>query len=55
MLEVNERFLAPDLLSEFFPSDQLPGTGGEQDQDSRGLGRKFDVHPAFPQFPALDV
>ena len=55
VLEVDEGFLAPNLLPELLPSDQLAGARGEQDEDLRGLGRQIDLHPGFPEFAALGV
>ena len=55
MLEVNEGFLAPNLLPQLLPSDQLAGACREQDEDLRGLGREFDLHPALPEFATLGV
>ena len=55
VLEVNERFLAPNQLSELLSSDQLAGARSEQDEDFGGLGRQVDLHPAFPEFATLGV
>src|SRR5207244_1475392 len=55
VLEVNEGFLAPNLLPELLPSDQLAGARGEQDEDFGGLGRQVDLPPGFPEFAALGV
>src|SRR5439155_18557158 len=55
VLEVNEGFLAPNLLPELLPSDQLAGAPGEQDEDFGGLGGEVDIHPSFPEFATLGV
>ena len=55
VLEVNEGFLAPNLLPELLSSNQLAGARGEQDEDFGGLGRQVDLHPGFPEFATLRV
>src|SRR2546422_5364693 len=53
MLEVNEGVLAPNLLPELFPSDQLAGPSGEQDEDFGGLGGRLISTPAFRSSPLV--
>src|SRR5260370_12467072 len=55
LLKIHEGFVAPDLLLHLFPSYQLAGTGGEQDENFERLRWKVQQPPAFPHLTCFCI
>jgi len=55
VLKVNEGFVTPDLLLNFFASHDLSGVADEQGKDSERLRRQLEWYSAFVQFFAIEI
>ncbi len=55
VLEIDVGLLAPELGLDFLAGNDLPGVGGEQDEELKRLRREFDDGAGFAQLKGVEI